>query len=362
MIVSGDDFCGRQKEINELSRIIESNNRAYVYGERRIGKTSLVIETGARLKMNPVHIDLMGIKSEDDLCRRIVKAIISYNSKSSVMLTKVLKAFASLRPSIGIDPMSGSPSIGLAPSPQLNVHDLNSAFNILCSLKNTYIFFDEFQDILKIKESNQIMSVMRSYVQKVDNMAFVFSGSIRNEMINIFSMEDAPFYKAAFPISLGNIEEDNFSDFVMLRFKAQKIMVDKDFIKKIIKLCYGIPGDIMRLCESIMFCALETGIKNIDKDMMASALQRIYSLEKNAYEMIVQELSNQQLKTLVALARIGVPSSITGAIVELSGIPLAGSVNKAMKTLVQKRVVTIVDGKNKISNPFLKSWLLTQNF
>ncbi|MBF0198238.1 MAG: ATP-binding protein [Planctomycetes bacterium] len=361
MIVSGEDFCGRSKEISELSRLIKSNNRAYIYGERRVGKTSLVLETSLRLKVRPIHIDLMGIKSEDDLCRRIIKGIISYHKKSDSSLLKILKHFSSLRPSIGIDPMSNLPSIGLSPSPKLDINDLESSFDVLSSMNKTFVFFDEFQDILNLQNSEQVMSVMRSKIQQINNLAFVFSGSIRNSMIDIFSREDAPFYKSSFPISLSSIERDDLINFILNRYKALKITITTEFIINIIDICDDIPGDIMRLCESIFFATEDHKSKSVTDNLLGPALEHIYSLEKMAYEIIVQELSNQQLRTLVTLAKIGNPSKVNAEFVEMSGITLVGSVNKAMKVLIKKRIVTVVDGKNKFSNPFLKSWLLTHN-
>jgi len=41
-IVGKDSFCNRKKEIVELKRVIENSGRAFVYSERRFGKTSLV--------------------------------------------------------------------------------------------------------------------------------------------------------------------------------------------------------------------------------------------------------------------------------------------------------------------------------
>lgn len=69
MIVEKADFCGRAQEIRQLSNLIESKNRCYLYGERRVGKTSLVFETARRLKKSCITVDLLGVKTEDDLCR-----------------------------------------------------------------------------------------------------------------------------------------------------------------------------------------------------------------------------------------------------------------------------------------------------
>jgi hypothetical protein len=322
----------------------------------------LIYEVSRKLKLPFIQIDLLGIKSEDDLCRRMIKAIISFHRKNDSSLMKILKQFSSLRPNVSIDPMSNMPSVGLSSSVQLTINDLESAFDTLIKIKKCFIFFDEFQDILSIENSRSVMSVMRSNIQKINNKAFVFSGSIRNQMINIFSNEDEPFYKSSFPINLESIKKDDLLKFLTDKFSGNKIKIEDCFLEKVVDLCGGIPGDIMRLCEGLVFASEESRSRTIDENLLSNALEHIYSLEKGSYELMVQEVSKQQLKTLVALAENNKPTKVTKEFVQMTGIALAGSVNKAMKSLVDKRIVTEVGQGYKFSNPFFKSWLLTHHF
>ena len=41
-VVSGNAFCNREKEVADLLRAIENNEKLFVFSERRYGKTSLV--------------------------------------------------------------------------------------------------------------------------------------------------------------------------------------------------------------------------------------------------------------------------------------------------------------------------------
>ena len=78
MHVLGKHFCGRKQEIKLLGDYMKSAARVYLVGERRIGKSSLILEAIRRQKgYRVLYVDLLAIKTVDDLCKRIVKALIS---------------------------------------------------------------------------------------------------------------------------------------------------------------------------------------------------------------------------------------------------------------------------------------------
>jgi predicted AAA+ superfamily ATPase len=63
-VVSGADFCPRPEMQKQLASYIQSGQNVVVYGERRIGKTSLIYETLASTgKRRMLQIDLMDVKS-----------------------------------------------------------------------------------------------------------------------------------------------------------------------------------------------------------------------------------------------------------------------------------------------------------
>ncbi len=359
MIVKSRDFCERNKSIKELISHIESNNRCYLYGERRVGKSSLVYETARRLNKNCITVDFLGVKTETDVCRRLVKAIICHNQTTPTKLYELLKQFTNLRPQLGIDSMTGLPTVGIASSQKLTIDDIESAFTVLSKYKDSIIFFDEFQDILELKTSDTVLAIMRSKIQVLSDLSFIFAGSIRNAMLDIFTLDSSPFFKSAFPLNVIPIEEEIFNKFIKRKFTTSKRKVSEKVLHKIYSICNGIPGDIQKLCASLVIISNDGDTISID--ILSEGLKNIFTYELLEYERILHSVSSQQLKTLLALAEIGGESKVTQELVLLTGIPLAGSVNKAMKSLYQKRVVSMMNNVYKFSNPFFKSWLITRN-
>jgi hypothetical protein len=359
MIVAKDDFCGRAQEIRQLKSYIKSKNRCYLYGERRVGKTSLVLETARRLKFKCLTIDMLGVKTEDDVCRRLIKGIISFQQAKPSGLFDLLKQFAGLRPQLGIDPLTGLPTVGLAPVPRLTLNDIESAFEVLKSYKNTVIFFDEFQDILELNDSDNVLAVMRSKIQFLTDVSFVYAGSLRNAMLDIFTLDSSPFFKSAFPLFVATIEESVILKFLEDKFSNNQRTVDVSVLHSVYRLCSGVPGDIQRLC-ACLWDITDSG-DEIDSTILPEALKSIFAMEAPAYERILHDVSAQQLKTVLALAQIGGESNISQELVMQTGITLVCSVRKAMKGLLEKRVVCFVNNTYKISNPFFGCWLLTKN-
>ena len=112
-VVKAEDFCHRPVLMKQVVDSIKTGQNIVLQGERRTGKTSLVYEAVRQLKKRSIlYIDLLEIKDTDDLCKRMVKAIISLEQKSG-FLDKILRTLAQLRPVISIDPLTGDPSISL---------------------------------------------------------------------------------------------------------------------------------------------------------------------------------------------------------------------------------------------------------
>ena len=85
-VVSGRDFCGRKTLLKQIIEHIESSQRIVILGERRVGKTSAVCEAVRKCKgLRLLYIDLLGIKSIDALCRRILRAIVLMQKNSGWM-------------------------------------------------------------------------------------------------------------------------------------------------------------------------------------------------------------------------------------------------------------------------------------
>ena len=200
---------------------------------------------------------------------------------------------------------------------------------------------------------------MRSRIQQNTNTSYIFAGSTRNMMMDIFTLDSSPFYKSAFPLFLGPIDETLFIIYLRKKFLSGKRKIDTELLRKIIKLCGEVPGDIQRFCAGLW--EVSSYEDQITDSFFPKAYDLIFALETPVYERILHDTSSQQLKCLVALANLGGESPLSKELIIESGITLGGSVNKALNSLVEKRILQHQNKKFKFCNPFFKSWLLIKN-
>ena len=123
-IVSGKDFCGRKTLLKQISGHIESSQNIVILGERRVGKSSAVY--GAVLKCKGarfLYVDLLGIKSIDNLCRRILRTIVVLEQKTG-WLDKIMRTLSYLRPSISVDPITSMPTVSFDASVEMRANSI----------------------------------------------------------------------------------------------------------------------------------------------------------------------------------------------------------------------------------------------
>ena len=199
-VVSNEDFCPRPELIKQLIRFAKSGQNVVLQGERRMGKTSLIHEAFRHTNtFQLVYVDLLEIKTTDDLCRRMIKAIIAVENHAG-KLEKLIKSLSRLRPTISLDPFTGQPTITLDPRISLQPDSIESVLDLVSDMRKqgpVIVVFDEFQDILNLPDSSQVLALLRSKIQFQGEIAYIYSGSVRNAMSDIFSNSDSPFFKSA---------------------------------------------------------------------------------------------------------------------------------------------------------------------
>lgn len=357
--VTGKDFCPRHEELRQLRELMESATRAYIVGERRIGKTSLIAEAVRPLgKLRPVLVDLMAVKSLEDITHRLGQAMLRAE-KNQGRLLSMAKHLSALRPLISIDSVTGSPSVTFAPGTGDRLETLDSLFSILEQERNRILILDEFQDIADLNDSHRILAKLRALIQQQQTMGIVFCGSIRNRMEDIFTNEGFPFFNAAIRLLVGPLDRTLFRRFLIKRFNEGERIVSDSLMDSIIDACQNNPGHVQRFCISL-WQATSRGQEIHEKDMIA-AWSVLFAMQKDAYELLLTTLSPQQMKVLRALARANGTAGLSSEFIASTGIALAPSVRKAMLKLVGRRLVQKTGTTYRFCDPFLAAWLRQQH-
>ncbi len=251
MRVTGREFCGRQQELTELREYMRSAGRVYLVGERRIGKTSLIFEAMRGLKGHTIiYVDLMAVKSVADVVQRLAAALIKTEKKQDKIMG-LLKGLAHLQPSLSFDPLTNAPSVAFSPTGSNRPETLDSVFSLFASWPKTVVVFDEFQDILEVPAESALVARLRGLIQHLDQTGFVFCGSIRHSMEEIFTHCDSPFFNAAMRLHVGPLDRAKFRKYLARKFTAGDRRLEDGILDEIIEAGGDNPGAVQRFCTAL---------------------------------------------------------------------------------------------------------------
>ena len=357
-VVGGDSFCARPELERKLSDFVRSGQNVVIQGERRMGKTSLVRETVGRMRgVALVYVDLLGVCDPADLCERITDALVE-SGKTLPFYRKLGKMLSKLRPVISIDADSGMPVFSLdkaAASSAGSVEAVLSAVAEEAKSRRLCIVFDEFQDILGMADGARTLAVMRGKIQLDASTPYIFLGSVRNKMTDIFWNSDSPFYHSAASLPVGEIPADDFYRFAASKFKAGGRKLSRESFDAIFTAAQRIPGYVQELCDTI-WDSTESG-DGIGVDEIDAGLQGVFAREREHYEMFMDRLTPIQRKVVMALALHGGNNVYSGAFLVKAQVSGIGTMRRSMVKLMTENLIYRHNDEYKFFNPFFSQWL-----
>ena len=356
--VGGEYFCPRPDLVKRLRSYVESGQNVVMQGERRMGKTSLVLETVRSMKgVSLFHADLLCVRDGADLCRRLATAL-SRLDHSSGFLEKTLSSLARLRPTLTVDPDTGTPTLSVDAAAASAPDSLDAVLDAILARTARHricVVLDEFQDILDIPDSRQTLAILRGRIQLDSATPYVFLGSIRNRMTDIFWHPDSPFYHSAAALPVGEIAKEGFRDFIRGRFATGARTLPDASFDSILSLARRTPGYVQELCDAIWDVTAQGD--DIDAAAIRRALETLFGREQDHYEIFLRRLTALQLRVLRTLALRGGREIYSGAFLSAAAVYNAASVRRAVTRLEAEGLVYSHESEYRFVNPFFAEWI-----
>ena len=220
-------FCDRVMETKRLTSLLVNGNHVALISPRRMGKTGLIRHCFAQKELQEHYylfiVDIYATKSLAEFTYSLGRTILSaLKSKERKAWERFIQIVGSPRTGITLDAL-GQPSwnleIGDIQSPKVSLDEI---FRYLNSAdKPCLVAIDEFQTIMDYPEQN-VEALLRTYIQDCNNAWFVFSGSKRHMMGEMFSSPARPFYQSASTMSLKAIPFDAYLEFISHHFQQSR--------------------------------------------------------------------------------------------------------------------------------------------
>ena len=198
----GEAFINRVSERNTLIKRIKSSKHTVLMAPRRYGKTSLVMQVATDLKMHSCAIDLLAAYDvayvRDQIVEKVGRlAIELLPTVSKKAPEKLMQIFKKMKPEITLGAFGQKLTLQFTSNPLQDITDILLKLDETAKhfKKNAVIFLDEFQQISLLKNAHSIEASLRHAAERSVNIAYVFSGSNRRLLAQMFGDSARPLYR-----------------------------------------------------------------------------------------------------------------------------------------------------------------------
>ncbi len=256
-LAMGQTFCNRTAELKHLKRNLESGVPTLLISPRRYGKTSLALKVLYQENYLFTHVDLYKAFSEEDVIRYILNGVGQLLGKIEAAPKKLLLLAGELFSKIHIRVAYHQAKLSLefGKEKTLSIELLLQALEKLDALgvkrKQRLIFFlDEFQMVGEVTPNHALEAALREIVQKAKSLVFIFCGSNRHLMEQIFSDKKRPFYKLCDQIQLERIRAEAYIPYVQQAAQETwKSPLPADVLETVFRLTERHPYYVNKLCS-----------------------------------------------------------------------------------------------------------------
>lgn len=363
-------FCDRDAETRLLTNHIQNGRNVLLTAPRRVGKTGLIDHCLDQSCWGTDYycfsLDILQTSSLREFTYLLGQCIFeTLKPKSRKMLDLFLQSVRSITGEFGVDIQTGLPkfslSLGAIENPENTLAEIFDYINK--ADRRCIIAIDEFQQITRFPEKN-VEAILRSHIQKCCNANFVFAGSERHILSEMFNLPARPFYASTTMMNLEAIPVNVYQMFVNEHFVEFGKTIDSDCVPYVYSFFDGNTYCLQKVFN-IAYGMTPIGAK-CDKNIVEQAIKAILVENERFYRNQLSLLSPKPKELLYAIAQEGKAVKVTsGAFVKEHKLHSTSSVQSAIKQLLDDDWISYSsnpEGKRQyeLTDPFLMLWIRQQ--
>ncbi len=357
--VEGDYYLPRPRLENTVRQFLENRIHVVLIGPRRFGKTSFILNLLKELKKDGftcLFVDIFNITSHRDFLQQMLRALRSKNNWLKDLFVTITK----MRPKISaeIDPSTNYPSfnVSLDCSSEGDIKEIIQ--DILEGLeklgKRVILTIDEFQKITEINDQGWLEATLRTYMQRLKNTSFLFTGSRKSIIYDMLNNHTRPLYRSCQLIEFPSFDNE-FTDWVIARFSKVGITCTREAIQHLRHLVQDTPNYVQMVCFHLVAEGkMKITIKEVEKTLGTVVRQNAY-----AYQTLLNSLTLTQQRALRLAAREG-KAIFTKELLDKYEISSAPALASAIKSLKVKGILdeqAAGRGMVTFDDPLFSIWL-----
>jgi len=358
-------FCNRIEEQEDLLMHARNSMNVVLFGPRRYGKTSLVKRVQHRLKEDGfciIYSQFFKLRSIEDLTDRLARSIFQGIHAHESLFDKGrrwLKIFSSFRMSLSPTPDGGF-SFSVEPARQ-NRSPLEILEDLLQGLTaflesfdgRTCIALDEFQDISDFKDP-RVEATLREHIQH-HQASFIFLGSRRRLLQDIFTNSGRPFYQSAIMRELSPLPRQELGRFISDQFETGGKTCPPEIALNIAARIECYPY----YAQALAYWSFALSEPVCTTDTVETAFSNLLGSERYGFEAIFQSLTGPQASLIRAIAMEPVQQPTSRQFLQTFGLS-AGGVQKSLNSLSTQDLIERPDPSEpwKVTDPVFRQWIL----
>jgi len=355
----GKAFYNREKEKKILLQNILDIEPVVIVSPRRYGKTSLITEVIRENQLEALTLDFLPATDADFVSSAIVTGVEQLVSqllqKKAGLKNVLLRLFAKFNPKIVLTIFGQTVELSKSDGAQKTITEALLALDKAAeSAKQNVVFvMDEFQQIGTLANNHSIEASIRHAVERAQRVSYIFSGSNRQLLEQMFSDKKRPLYHLCDYLRINRISKEDYEKFLQKDAKTHwHEPLDQAVLDEILHITQCHTYYVNRLCKLLWkLPALPT----LD-DVKISWDQYIQENE-HWIANIIGNLKPNQRKVLAALNTTDVKEPQGNAFCKVVGLAPA-SIKRVMDTMIAKDYI-YVDGEGiyKLLDPALLYYL-----
>ena len=357
--VSPDYFCDREQETQKLISALQNGRNVTLISPRRMGKTGLIRhifhQMEAEKQAKCYYVDLYKTDGLASLVEQLASVVLgSLDTTEAKIIKQVTTFFKSLRPLLSFDSLTGVPTFMVDVKPELAEHSLAEIFSYMeQSGQLCVIAMDEFQTIVDYDEKN-VEALLRSHVQHLTSVHFIFSGSQRHVLENMFALANRPFYQSTQILNLYEIQESSYYQFAKEKLEAHHQQIPTDVFNDLYQRLAGHTWYI----QMVMNRLYESGQKQITKPLVNKVLNEIIDENEATFQTFMRLITPAQARLLKAIAKEGtVQQALGSSFISKHQLGATSTIRSAIQSLVEKELVLDCQGGYQVYDRFFSLWL-----
>lgn len=360
-------FCDRKKELEMMLYYLQNKANITLISPRRYGKTGLIYRTFDELQsvgsdIDCYYVDIYSSHSLEGFISLLTEAVMKALKKKA-FVEKFLNILGTIRPTVSYDPFTNATQVSYTfVNNAQKKQTLKSILDYLEGQRHQVVIaIDEFQQIREYEDETDMEALLRTYIQPLQNVHFIFCGSKKHVMANMFTDATKPFYESTQCLFLEPISHDAYSEFIKEKFNDAGKSIGDDVIDMILEWSYSHTFYTQTLCYHLfMNCR-----KTVEMADFYKAATMILKQRENTFLEQRNLLTSGQWRFLMALAKEGILVKPTSSsFLSRYNLGSSSAVMRMLNALIDKEMVlaerSIEGTAYRVYNVFLSRWLEMQ--